>query len=60
MSGRMGWVMQVTPLLVRLAGDSGDTPIPLKDSGLTFSLNERLALDQYDGEWMIVAKPVAT
>ena len=60
MSGRMGWVMQVSPLLVRFAGDTGDTAIPWQDSGLTFSLNERVALDRFDGQWMIVGKPVAT
>ena len=60
MSGRLGWVMQVSPLLVRFAGDTGDTSVALKDSGLTFSLNERVALEQFDGQWMIVGKPVAT
>ena len=60
MDGRMGWVMQGTPLLVRCAGDTGDTAIGLKNSGLAFSLNEQLALAQFDGEWVIVAKPVTT
>ena len=60
MDGRMGWVMQVSPLLVRFSGDTGDTAVALKDSGLTFSLNERVALAQFDGQWVVTGKPVAT
>lgn len=55
-----GWVMQVSPLLVRFAGDTGDTAVALKDSGLTFSLNEKVALVRYPSGWTITAKPVAT
>ena len=52
--------MQTSPLLVRFACDTGDTPIAWKDSGLTFSVNERVRLTLTDGQWVIDAKPVAT
>ena len=55
-----GWVQQVSPLLVRFAGDTGDTSVSLKDSGLTFSLSEKVALVRFPSGWMIVGKPVAT
>ena len=55
-----GWVMQVTPLLVRFAGDTGDTSVAWKESGLTFSTNEKVALVRFPSGWTIVGKPVAT
>ena len=55
-----GWVMQVTPLLVRFAGDTGDTAIAVQDDGLTFSLGEKVGLTLFPSGWTITAKLVAT
>ena len=55
-----GWVQQVSPLLVRFAGDSGATAIAWKSSGLTFSLNEKLILLAAPSGWTVLCKPVAT
>ncbi len=55
-----GWVQQVSPLLVRFAGDGGSTAIAWKSSGLTFSLNEKLILLAAPSGWTVLCKPVAT
>ena len=56
-----GLVSQVSPLLVRLNGDvSTDTPVALKDSGMTFSVNDKVGLHRFGSLWAVVAKLVAT
>lgn len=62
MDGRAwGLVSQVTPLLIRLNGDtSADTPVALKDSGMTFAVNHKVGLIQFGSQWAVVAKLVAT
>jgi len=57
-----GLVTQVSPLLVRFAGDGVDSPVGLKTSGLTLVLSDKVALlklGSTDG-WMVVAKVVTS
>ena len=62
MEVRWGIVTQVSPLLVRFAGDGEDSPVGLKTSGLTLAETDKVAvlkLGSTDG-WMVVAKVVAS
>lgn len=53
-------VMQVSPLLVRFPGDTGDVPVGLKSSGLSFTVADMLLLALVGSQWAVVAKLVAT
>lgn len=56
-----GLVSQVSPLLVRLNGDvSTDTPVALKDSGMTFSVNDKVGLHRFATTAHCEPKLVAT
>lgn len=55
-----GSVTQVSPLLVRINGDTGDTPIALKDSGMTFSTSDKVGLVLLGSQWAVFMKVVAT
>jgi hypothetical protein len=53
-------VVEVSPLLVRMPGDSGDTPVAWKDSGMSFSTSDKVGLVRFGSQWVVVAKIVAT
>jgi len=55
-----GSVTQVTPLQVRINGDTGDTPIALMDSGMTFSVSDKVGLVLLGSQWAVFMKVVAT
>lgn len=57
-----GWavVQQVSPLLVRFPGDTGDVSVGLKSSGLTFTVADMLLLERVGSQWAVVSKLVAT
>ena len=52
--------MQVSPLLVRFPGDTGDVSVGLKSSGLSFTVADMLLLALVGSQWAVVAKLVAT
>jgi hypothetical protein len=55
-----GLVTQVSPsVLVRIAGDTVDTPIAVKDS-ITLATNDRVVLLLVGAQWWIAGKVVAT
>jgi hypothetical protein len=57
-----GQVTSVSPVQVRFAGDSVDTPVGWKSSGLTLSTSDKVLLGKagtVDG-WVIVSIMVAT
>ena len=60
MESKWAVVMQVSPLLVRFPGDTGDVPVGLKSSGLSFTVADMLLLALVGSQWAVVAKLVAT
>ena len=57
---KLAVVSQVTPLLVKFPGDSTGVSVPRKDSGLTFTLGDVVALARFGTTWAVLAKLVAT
>ena len=55
MDSKWAVVMQVSPLLVRFPGDTGDVPVGLKSS-----VADMLLLALVGSQWAVVAKLVAT
>lgn len=60
MNAQWAIVQQVSPLLVRFPGDTGDVSVGLKSSGLTFAVADKLLLAPVGSQWAVVAKLVAT
>lgn len=57
-----GVVQSTSPVEVRVAGDTTDTPVGLKADGLSLTIGDKVALLKLGstGGWMIVAVAVAT
>ena len=57
-----GEVIALSPLTVRFAGDSADTPVTLKASGLTLATNDKVALARLGATsgWCVMFKVVAS
>ena len=57
-----GQVTSISPVLVRIAGDSSDTAVALKQSGLSLATSDKVALIKLGttGGWCIVCKVAAT
>ena len=53
-----GQVTSISPVTVRISGDSVDTPIALKNTSLTLATNDKVALDKLGGVggWCIAYK----
>ena len=54
-----GLVTSTSPVQVRIAGDTVDTPIAVKDS-ITVATNDNVVLLRVGSQWWIAGKVVAT
>ena len=62
MDSTWGLVTQLSPVLVRVAGDTVDIPVRLKANGLTLATNDKVLLVRAGrpDSWVIVCRIVAT
>lgn len=57
---KWGKVGAVSPLAVRIAGDSVDTPIAMRNQDITLAVNDKVVLQLVGSAWVLMARIVAS
>ena len=50
-----GEITAVSPVTVRLAGDTADTPVAVKNTALTLATNQKVLMAKVGNGWVVVA-----